>query len=63
MWLFETNENEATSSPTPRHKTKTPHCKIYNPVMELTTVGAWGQVRTYGIRVAIDLRKNAKSGE
>ena len=37
----ETNENEAIDSPTPRNnEAKMPHCKIYNPMMELTTVRA-----------------------
>ena len=33
MRLFETNENEAIDSPTPRkYEDKTPHCKMYNPI-------------------------------
>ena len=36
MRLFETNENEAIDSPTPRNnEDKIPHCKRYNPMMEL----------------------------
>ena len=38
MRLFETNENEAIDSATPRNnESKMPHCKIYNPMMELTS--------------------------
>ena len=48
MRLFETNENEA----------KMPHCKIYNPMMELTTVRARERVCTYGVLVAFGLRAN-----
>ena len=58
MRRFETNENEAIDSPTPRNEAKTPYCKRYNPVMELTTVRARGQVCTYGIPVVIRLRKH-----
>ena len=58
MRLFETNGDEAIDSPTPRNEAKTPYCKRYNPVMELTTVGARGQVCTYGIPVVIRLRKH-----
>ena len=37
MRLFETNENEAIDSPTPRNNdAKMPHCEIYNPMTELT---------------------------
>ena len=37
MRLFETNENEAIDSPTPRNnEAKITHCKMYNPMMELT---------------------------
>ena len=37
MRLFETNENEAVDSPTPRDdEPKMPHCNINNPMMELT---------------------------
>ena len=44
MRLFKTNENEAIDSPTPRNnEAKMPHCKIYNPMMELTTVRARGK--------------------
>ena len=36
MRLFETNENEAMDPPTPRdNEAKMPHCKMYNPMMEL----------------------------
>ena len=36
MRLFETNENEAIDSPTPRsNEAKMPHYKIHNPVMEV----------------------------
>ena len=38
MPLPETYKNEAMDSPTSRHEAKTPHCKIYNPVMELTAM-------------------------
>ena len=55
MRLLETNEHEAIDSPTPLNETKTPHCERPNLVMELTTVGARGQVFTYGIPVAITL--------
>ena len=41
-------------APTPRsNEAKMPHCKIYNPMMELTTVRARERVCTYGIPVAI----------
>ena len=34
-----TNENEAIDSPTPRNnEAKMPHCKMYNPMMELSSV-------------------------
>ena len=57
MRLFETNQTEATDYPTPRNtEAKMPHCKIYNPMMELTTVRARERVCTYGIPVAIALR-------
>ena len=56
MRLFEPNGNEATYSPTPRNEAKTPHCKILNPVMELTTVEARGRVSTYGLPAAISLQ-------
>ena len=50
-------ENEAIDSPTPgNNEAKMPHCKIYNPMMELTTVRARERVCTYGIPVAIALR-------
>ena len=39
MRLFETNENDAIDSPTPRDNEAKMHlCKIYNPMTELTTV-------------------------
>ena len=45
--LFETNENEAIDSPSPRNiEAKMPHRKIYNPMMELTTVRARGRLPT-----------------
>ena len=47
MSLLETSESEAIDSPTPRIEAKTPHCKRYNPVMELTVVGARDRVCTY----------------
>ena len=57
MRLFETNENEAIDSPTPRNnEAKMPHCNIYNPMMELTTVRARERVCTYGTPVASALR-------
>ena len=63
MRLFETNGNEALDSPTPRNiEALTPHCKIYNPMMELTTVRARKRVCTYGIPVAIGLRKREGPG-
>ena len=63
MRLFETNENEAIDSPTPRNnEAKKPRCTIYNPMMELTTVRAWERVCTYGIPVAIGLRKHEWRG-
>ena len=41
MRLFQSNENEGIDSPTTRNnEAKMPHCKIYNPLMELTTVRA-----------------------
>ena len=41
MWLLEAHENEAIDSPTPRNnEAKMPHCKIYNPTVQLTTVRA-----------------------
>ena len=56
MRPFETNENEAIDSPTPRdNEAKLPHCKIYNPLTELTTVRARERVCTYGIPVKIGL--------
>ena len=59
MRLFETNENEAIDSPTPRNnEAKMPYCKIYNPMMELTIARARERVCTYGIPVAIGLRKH-----
>ena len=39
-----------------------PPCKIHNPVMELTTVRARERVGTYGIPVAIGLRKHEGRG-
>ena len=63
MRLFETNENEAIDSPTPRSNgAEMPHCKIYNPIMELITARARERVRTYGIPVAIGLRKHEGRG-
>ena len=64
MRLFETNENEAIDSPTPRNtnEAKIPHCKIYNSMMELTTVRARERVCTYDIPVAIGLRKHEGRG-
>ena len=63
MRLFETNENEAVEFPTPRNdEAKTFHfnIKIYNPVMELTTVRAQERVYvpTYGTLVAIGQQKH-----
>ena len=41
MRLFETNEDEALDSPTPRdNEAQVPHCKIYNHMTELTSVRA-----------------------
>ena len=63
MRLFETNENEAIDSPTPRdYEAYMPHYKIYNPMMELPTVRARERVCTYGIPVAISLRKHEMRG-
>ena len=63
MRLFETNGDEAIDSPTSRNnEAKTPHCKRCNPVVELTTVGARGQVCTYDISVTIGLRKHEERG-
>ena len=63
MWLFETDENEAKEFLIPRNdEAKTFHCdiKIYNPVMELTTVRARERVYvpTYGIPVEIGQQKH-----
>ena len=55
MRLFKTNKNEAIDRPTPRNEANTPHCKKCNPVLELTTVRARGQVCAYGIPVAMGL--------
>ena len=53
------NEKEAIDTPTSRNnEAKMPHCKIYNPVMELTTVRARERVCTCGIPVAIGQRKH-----
>ena len=57
MRLFETIENEARNS-----EARTPHCKMYNPMMELTTVRARERVCTYGIPMAIGLRKHEGRG-
>ena len=63
MRLFETNENEAIDSPTSRsNEAKMPHCKIYDHTTELTTVRARERVCTYGIPVAIGLRKHEGRG-
>ena len=63
MRLFETNENEAIDSPTPRNnEAKMPHCKIYNPMMELTTVRARERLCTYGKPVTIGLRTHEGRG-
>ena len=44
MRLFETNENEVRDSPTPRkNEAKMLHCKVYNPMMELTTYESSGK--------------------
>ena len=53
-------EYKAIEPPTPRSEAKTSRCKRYNPVMELTTAGARGQVRNYGLSVAIGLRKHER---
>ena len=51
------DENKAIDSPTPRSKeAKMPHCKIYNPMTELTIVRARERISAYGIPVAIGLR-------
>ena len=61
---FETNENEGIDSPTPRNnEAKIPHCKIYNPMMELTVVRAGERVCTYGILVAIGLRSKCEDNK
>ena len=63
MRLFKTIKNEAIDPPTHRNnEAKMPHCKIYNPMMELKTVRARGRVCTYGIPVAIGLRKHEGRG-
>ena len=63
MRLLETNENEAVDSPTPRiYEAKKPHCKIYNRMMELTTVRSREMVCTYGVQVAIGLQKPEERG-
>ena len=53
MRLFGTDEYEAIDSATPRKNVaKMPHCKIYNPMMELTTVRVRERVCcTYGIPI------------
>ena len=36
MRLFKTSENEGVDSPTPsNNEAKMPHCRMYNPMMEL----------------------------
>ena len=55
--LFETNENETRDSAGPcSNDKKMPHCKIYHPVIELTTVRARERVCAYGTPVAFGLR-------
>ena len=59
MSLFKTNVVEALDSPTSRNiETQMPHYKIYNPVMEPTTVRARERVCTYGVPIAIGQRKH-----
>ena len=56
------NENEAIDSPTPRNnEAKTPHCNMYNLVMELRTVRAQKRVCTCGTPVAIGLEKHGRA--
>ena len=63
MRLFETNEklNEAMDSPTPRNN-EVKMCKMHKPMMGLTTVRARERVCTYGIPVAIGLRRHERRG-
>ena len=61
MRLFETIENEAMDSPTPRNEAKKPLCKRDdNPVVELTTVGARRRVCTYGLPEAFGLQAGSR---
>ena len=66
MRLFETNgSSEAIDSPTHLVILRLEclaHCKIYNLMMELTTVRARERVCTYGIPVAIGLQKHEGRG-
>ena len=63
MRLSETNENEAIDSPKPRdYEVKMPYCRIDNPMTELSPVRAREKVCTYGVLVAIGLRKHGGRG-
>ena len=59
MRVFETNENEAIDSPTRQNnEAGMPHCKMYNPMVELTVVRARERVCANGIPVPIVLHNN-----
>ena len=65
MRLFETNDIEDMDSPKPRsNESKMPHCKIYNPMTELTQPFESSRKGMY-LRyapVAIGLRKHEGRG-
>ena len=63
MRLFETNENEAIDSHTlSNNEANKSHCKMYNPKVEFTTVGARERVCTYGIPVVASGLPNSEWG-